>query len=204
MTDRRHPRPRGAPSSPARRPRHRLLPRAARPRAPPRRSRGRARRRAGHAVRAERLRAHRARTTRSPSSASTSSSARAPTPGSPTIVAEELDADWSQMRAVAAPADDEIYKNLAFGAAWAPAARPPSPTATTQMRKAGATARAHAGRRRRRRNGACRRPRSPSRSGRIRHAASGRESGFGALAEQGGRDASCRASRRSRTRRTSC
>ena len=38
-----------------------------------------------------------------------------PYTGLTTIVAEELDADWSQMRAVPAPANDELYKNLAFG-----------------------------------------------------------------------------------------
>jgi len=35
--------------------------------------------------------------------------------GLPTIVAEELDADWSQMRAEHAPADVTRYANLAFG-----------------------------------------------------------------------------------------
>ena len=38
-----------------------------------------------------------------------------PYTGLTTIVAEELDADWSQMRAAASPANDELYKNLAFG-----------------------------------------------------------------------------------------
>ncbi|MDX1572227.1 MAG: molybdopterin cofactor-binding domain-containing protein, partial [Xanthomonadales bacterium] len=37
------------------------------------------------------------------------------TTGLPTIVAEELDADWSQMRAEFAPANAEKYKNLFFG-----------------------------------------------------------------------------------------
>lgn len=35
--------------------------------------------------------------------------------GLATLVAEELDADWSQMRAEHAPANVELYKNLAFG-----------------------------------------------------------------------------------------
>ncbi len=37
------------------------------------------------------------------------------TTGLPAIVAEELDADWSQMRAEFAPANTELYKNLFFG-----------------------------------------------------------------------------------------
>jgi isoquinoline 1-oxidoreductase beta subunit len=35
--------------------------------------------------------------------------------GMATLVAEELDADWSQMRAAHAPSNPELYKNLAFG-----------------------------------------------------------------------------------------
>ncbi|MCF3640705.1 molybdopterin-dependent oxidoreductase, partial [Rhizobium sp. TRM95111] len=38
-----------------------------------------------------------------------------PFTGLATLVAEELDADWSQMRAAHAPADDKLYANLAFG-----------------------------------------------------------------------------------------
>ncbi|MEM9402219.1 MAG: xanthine dehydrogenase family protein molybdopterin-binding subunit [Pseudomonadota bacterium] len=37
------------------------------------------------------------------------------TTGLPAVVAEELDADWSQMRAEFAPANTEVYKNLFFG-----------------------------------------------------------------------------------------
>jgi isoquinoline 1-oxidoreductase beta subunit len=37
------------------------------------------------------------------------------TTGLPTIVAEELDADWSQIRAEFAPADASLYNNLLFG-----------------------------------------------------------------------------------------
>jgi isoquinoline 1-oxidoreductase subunit beta len=35
--------------------------------------------------------------------------------GLATIIAEELDADWSQVRVEAAPADRDLYKNLQFG-----------------------------------------------------------------------------------------
>ena len=38
-----------------------------------------------------------------------------PYTGVATILAEELDADWSQMRAEAAPADVKLYANFAFG-----------------------------------------------------------------------------------------
>ena len=38
-----------------------------------------------------------------------------PLTGLATLVAEELDADWSQMRAVHSPADDKVYANLMFG-----------------------------------------------------------------------------------------
>ncbi|MGC8073695.1 molybdopterin cofactor-binding domain-containing protein, partial [Salmonella enterica] len=37
------------------------------------------------------------------------------TTGLATIVAEELDADWSQMRAAFAPSDPQLYNNLFFG-----------------------------------------------------------------------------------------
>ena len=61
--------------------------------------------------------------------------------GLPTIVAEELDADWSQMRVETAPADAARYKNLAFGMQGTGGS-----TATAnsfdQLRKAGAMARA--------------------------------------------------------------
>ena len=61
--------------------------------------------------------------------------------GLPTIVAEELDADWSQMRAEHAPADVTRYANLAFGMQGTGGS-----TATAnsydQLRQAGAKARA--------------------------------------------------------------
>src|SRR6218665_874108 len=38
-----------------------------------------------------------------------------PFTGMATLVAEELDADWAQMRADHAPSNPELYKNLAFG-----------------------------------------------------------------------------------------
>ena len=61
--------------------------------------------------------------------------------GLPTIVAEELDADWSQMRAESAPANAELYKNLAFGMQGTGGSTAIA-NSYDQLRKAGATARA--------------------------------------------------------------
>lgn len=64
-----------------------------------------------------------------------------PFTGLATIVAEELDADWSQMRAVHSPADDKIYANLAFGLQGTGGSTSIG-NSYEQLRKAGATARA--------------------------------------------------------------
>ncbi|EAU40775.1 Probable oxidoreductase [Fulvimarina pelagi HTCC2506] len=64
-----------------------------------------------------------------------------PYTGLATLVAEELDADWSQIRVEAAPADDETYKNLAFGLQGTGGSTAIA-NAYEQMRTAGATARA--------------------------------------------------------------
>ena len=58
----------------------------------------------------------------------------------PMIVAEELDADWSQMRAELAPADP-AYNNLFFNAQGTGGSTAMA-NSYDQMRKAGATARA--------------------------------------------------------------
>src|SRR5262249_38053136 len=64
-----------------------------------------------------------------------------PFTGLATLVAEELDADWSKVRAQHAPADVNLYKNLLCGMQGTG-----GPTAIAnsyeQMRKAGAAARA--------------------------------------------------------------
>ena len=73
--------------------------------------------------------------------ASISSSARDRITGLATIVAEELDADWSQMRAVHAPANDKLYANLAFGLQGTGGSIGDRQL-LEQMRNAGATARA--------------------------------------------------------------
>ncbi|ETX30870.1 xanthine dehydrogenase family protein molybdopterin-binding subunit [Roseivivax isoporae] len=64
-----------------------------------------------------------------------------PYTGLATLVAEEMDADWSQMRVEAAPADDELYKNLAFGIQGTGGSTAMA-NSWMQMRQAGAAARA--------------------------------------------------------------
>jgi isoquinoline 1-oxidoreductase beta subunit len=64
-----------------------------------------------------------------------------PFTGLSTLVAEELDADWSQMRAASAPANAELYKNFAFGMQGTGGSTAIA-NSYNQMRKAGATARA--------------------------------------------------------------
>ena len=61
--------------------------------------------------------------------------------GLASIVAEELDADWAQMRVEGAPADRALYKNLIFGIQTTGGS---TSTANSwlQLRRAGATARA--------------------------------------------------------------
>ncbi len=64
-----------------------------------------------------------------------------PFTGLSTLVAEELDADWAQMRAEAAPADGSKYKNLMFGVQGTGGSTAIA-NSYTQMREAGAKARA--------------------------------------------------------------
>jgi len=64
-----------------------------------------------------------------------------PYTGLATLVAEELDADWSQIRVESAPADAETYKNFAFGVQGTGGSNAMA-NSYRQMRKAGAAARA--------------------------------------------------------------
>ena len=64
-----------------------------------------------------------------------------PFTGLATLVAEELDADWSQMRAVNSPADDKVYANLLFGIQGTGGSTAIA-NSYEQYRQAGATARA--------------------------------------------------------------
>lgn len=61
--------------------------------------------------------------------------------GLATIVADEMDADWSKVRVEAAPADAELYANLAFGIQGTGGSTAMA-NSWMQMRQAGATARA--------------------------------------------------------------
>jgi len=64
-----------------------------------------------------------------------------PFTGLATLVAEELDADWSQMRAEHAPSNPELYKNLFLGVQGTGGSSAVA-NSYDQMRQAGATARA--------------------------------------------------------------
>jgi len=61
--------------------------------------------------------------------------------GLATILAEELDADWAQVRVEPAPADPALYKNLQFGSQTTGGSNS-IPNSWEQYRRAGATARA--------------------------------------------------------------
>ena len=62
--------------------------------------------------------------------------------GLSTLVAEELDADWSQIRAEGAPADASRYNNLLWGPAQGTGGSSAIANSFEQMRRAGAVARA--------------------------------------------------------------
>ena len=62
--------------------------------------------------------------------------------GLATLVAEELDADWSQVRVEGAPADAKLYNNLFWGPAQGTGGSTAIANSYEQLRKTGATARA--------------------------------------------------------------
>ena len=62
--------------------------------------------------------------------------------GLPTLVAEELDADWAQIRFEGAPANVSLYNNLLWGPAQGTGGSTAIANSYEQLRKAGATARA--------------------------------------------------------------
>ncbi|MGF1629652.1 MAG: molybdopterin cofactor-binding domain-containing protein [Kiloniellaceae bacterium] len=62
--------------------------------------------------------------------------------GLATLVAEELDADWAQMRAEHAPADASLYNNLNWGPVQGTGGSSSIANSYEQLRRAGATARA--------------------------------------------------------------
>jgi isoquinoline 1-oxidoreductase beta subunit len=64
-----------------------------------------------------------------------------PLTGLTTLIAEELDADWAQMKAVQAPANAEVFNNLSFGPLQGTGASSSMANAYDQTRQAGALAR---------------------------------------------------------------
>jgi isoquinoline 1-oxidoreductase beta subunit len=108
-----------------------------------------------------------------------------PYTGFATLVAEELDADWAQMRAEGAPANVALYINPGFGM-QATGGSTSLTTSYDEMRRAGAMARALLVQAAAAEWGVPAEEITVDR-GTIRHAASGREGGFGQFAEAAGR-----------------
>ncbi len=107
--------------------------------------------------------------------------------GLATLVAEELDAAWDQVRVEAAPANAELYQNLFWRGQQGTGGSTAMANAFEQMRRAGATSREMLA------SAAAKRWGVPVgeitvRDGVIRHAASGREARFGELAEAAARE----------------
>jgi isoquinoline 1-oxidoreductase beta subunit len=102
--------------------------------------------------------------------------------GLATVLAEELDADWAQVRVEAAPADATRYNNLGWGPVQGTGGSSSINNSWEQLRKAGATARAMLV------SAAARKWGVPESGlsvdqGVVSHAASGRRATFGELAE---------------------
>jgi isoquinoline 1-oxidoreductase subunit beta len=101
--------------------------------------------------------------------------------GLATIVADELDADWSQIRVEAAPSDPTRYNNLAWGPVQGTGGSSAMANSWTQLRKAGATGRTML------RSAAAQKWEVPAESltvdkGVVSHAATGKKATFGELA----------------------
>ena len=102
--------------------------------------------------------------------------------GLPTLVAEELDAAWAQIRVEGAPADARRYNNLLFGASQGTGGSTAIANSFEQMRRAGATARSMLVAAAAQRWNVA--PESIAvRQGVLVHPASGRRASFGELAE---------------------
>ncbi len=101
--------------------------------------------------------------------------------GLATLVADELDADWAQIRTENAPADASRYANLAFGTIQGTGGSSSVANSFLQMRKAGAAARAMLV------AAAAQQWQVPAseitvKAGVVSHAASGKQARFGELA----------------------
>ena len=108
-----------------------------------------------------------------------------PYTGLATLVAEELDADWSQMRAESAPSNADLYKNLAFGIQGTGGSTAIA-NSYEQMRRAGAIARAMLV------SAAAQSWNVPAseitvQNGVLRHSATKRQATFGEMAERAAR-----------------
>lgn len=106
--------------------------------------------------------------------------------GLATIVAEELDADWSRVRVEGAPADAKLYNNLAFGPMQGTGGSTAIANSWDQLRKAGATARSMLV------SAAARRWKVPAAeitvsNGVVEHQGSGKSARFGELAVEASR-----------------
>ncbi len=106
--------------------------------------------------------------------------------GLATLLAEELDADWSQVRVEGAPANAALYNNLAFGPMQGTGGSSAIANSFEQMRKAGASARAMLV------AAAAEQWTVPAaeitvNKGVVSHSASGKQAGFGDLAEAAAR-----------------
>ncbi|NIR61650.1 MAG: xanthine dehydrogenase family protein molybdopterin-binding subunit, partial [Gammaproteobacteria bacterium] len=103
--------------------------------------------------------------------------------GLATLIAEELDAAWEQVRVEGAPANVNLYNNLLWGKLQGTGGSTAIANAYTQMRRAGAAAREMLVEAAAREWNV-----SPAtirvRDGVVRHAPSGREARFGALVER--------------------
>ncbi len=106
--------------------------------------------------------------------------------GLATLLAEELDADWSQVRVEGAPANAALYNNLAFGPMQGTGGSSAIANSFEQMRKAGASARAMLV------SAAAEQWKVPAAEitvskGVVSHASSGKKAGFGELADAAAR-----------------
>ena len=121
--------------------------------------------------------------------------------GLATVLADELDADWAQVRVEAAPSDPTRYNNLLWGPVQGTGGSSAIANSWAQLRKAGATARAMLVSAAAQKWGV-RRGSLTVDKGVVSHAASGRRATFGELATAAAAAGACPPRCPSRTRRT--